>query len=227
MEIGDGVFKELTELLDNNSAFVGTNVTSDSVVGDGLTARDMNELRSYAQLPFVYWPRFWKMVQNAGEQLTGYRWELDKDWFNEKNIPYYYKLVMMLNSLPTDMSATEKNDYRVSPPGGNIVYRNDLNTKHSFSFVLLEDGSNETIPIVDYTTSKFDMTKAKMARIDGTITLTISMPHRGTNGAYLPIKFGPDMAFECDLSVMNKDEIDNTFPYDNLWMGFSHFWGGG
>ena len=53
------------------------------------------------------------------------------------------------------------------------------------------------------------------------------MPHRGTNGAYLPIKFGPDMAFECDLSVMNKDEIDNTFPYDNLWMGFSHFWGGG
>ena len=105
MEIGDGVFKELTELLDNNSAFVGTNVTSDSVVGDGLTARDMNELRSYAQLPFVYWPRFWKMVQDAGEKLTGYTWELDGLWFSNNNTRYY-KLVMMLKSLPTDMSAT-------------------------------------------------------------------------------------------------------------------------
>ena len=57
-----GVIKELTEILDSNQSFIGTNVTSDSVVEDGLTARDMNELRSYAQLPFVYWPRFWKMV---------------------------------------------------------------------------------------------------------------------------------------------------------------------
>ena len=77
MQIGDSTYKELTELLDSNTAFVSTNVSSDSVVGDGLTARDMNELRSYAQLPFVYWPRFWKMVQDAGEQLTGYTWELD------------------------------------------------------------------------------------------------------------------------------------------------------
>ena len=226
MQIDEGTYKELTELLDSNTAFGSTNVSSDSVVGDGLTAREMNELRSYAQLPFVYWPRFWKMVQDAGEQLTGYIWELDKDWFNEKNIPYYYNLVMMLKSLPTDMSATQKNEYRVSPTGSNIVYHNDLNTKHSFPFVLLKDGSNEMIPIVDYSTSKFDMTKAKMARIDGTITLTISMPHRGANGAYLPIKFGPDMAFECRLSVMNDDKKDGSFPTDDQWQAFGHFWGG-
>lgn len=168
----------------------------------------MNELRSYAQLPFVYWPRFWKMVQNAAEQLTGYVWELDNDWFNEKNIPYYYNLVMMLKSLPTDMSATQKNEYMVSPPSSGIVYHNDLNSQKTFKFRLLKDGSNETIPIANFTTYKFDMTKAKMARIDSTITLTLSMPHRGTNGAYLPIKFGPDMAFECRLSVMNDDNKD-------------------
>lgn len=79
----NGAIKELTEILDSNQSFIGTNVTSDSVVGDGLTARDMNELRSYAQLPFVYWPRFFKMVQNAAEKLTGYTWELDKDWFSD------------------------------------------------------------------------------------------------------------------------------------------------
>ena len=61
------------------------------------------------------------------------------------------------------------------------------------------------------------MTKAKMARIDGTITLTISMPHRGANGAYLPIKFGPDMAFGCRLSVMNDDKKNGQFPTDNQW----------
>lgn len=226
MQIGDSTFKELTELLDSNTAFVSTNVSSDSVVGDGLTARDMNELRSYAQLPFVYWPRFWKMVQNAAEQLTGYGWELDKNWFNEQNIPYYYNLVMMLKSLPTDMSATQKNDYRVGVPNGNIVYKNDLDTQRAFTFQMLQNGSNETIPIVDYTSSKFDMTKARMARIDGTITLTISMSHRGANGAYLPIKFGPDMAFECRLSVMNDDKENGTFPTDDQWQGFSHFWGG-
>ena len=53
MQIGDSTYKELTELLDSNTAFGNTNVSSDSVVGDGLSARDMNELRSYAQLPFV------------------------------------------------------------------------------------------------------------------------------------------------------------------------------
>ena len=224
-EIGGSIY-ELTELLDSYTAFVSTNVSSDSVVGDGLTAREMNELRSYAQLPFVYWPRFWKMVQNAAEQLTGYTWELDKDWFNEKNIPYYYNLVMMLKSLTTDMSATQKNDYRVAPPIGGIVYRNDLNAQLTFSYRLLKNGSNETIPIVDFSSSKFDMTKAKMARIDGTITLTISMPHRGTNGAYLPIKFGPDMAFECRLSVMNDDKKAGSYPTDNQWQAFGHFWGG-
>ena len=216
-----GVIKELTEILDSNQSFIGTNVTSDSVVGDGLTARDMNELRSYAQLPFVYWPRFWKMVQNAGEKLTGYTWELDKDWFNDKNIPYY-NLVMMLKSLPTDMSATQKNEYRV---GLDIVYHNDLNIRNSFTLQLLKNGSNEMIPIVDYTTSKFDMTKAKMARIDGTITLTISMPHRGANGGYTPIKFGSNMAFECALFATN-DKIDNPFQTGEGWYGFSHFWGG-
>ena len=186
----------------------------------------MNELRSYAQLPFVYWPRFWKMVQDAGEKLTGYTWELDKDWFNEKNIPYYYKLVMMLKSLPTDMSTTQKNDYRVAPPSRGIVYHNNLNTQQTFKFRLLKNGSNETIPIANFVTYKFDMTKAKMARIDGTITLTISMPHRGANGAYLPIKFGPDMAFECRLSVMNDDKKNSSFPTDDQWEAFSHFWGG-
>lgn len=226
MEIGESTYRELTELLDRNTAFESTNVSSDSVVGDGLTAREMNELRSYAQLPFVYWPRFWKMLQNAAEQLTGYTWELDKDWFNEKNIPYYYNLVMMLKTLPTDMSATQKNDYRVAPPIGGIVYRNDLNKQLSFSYRLVKNGSNEMIPIADFSSSKFDMTKAKMARIDGTITLTISMPHRGANGAYLPIKFGPDTAFECRLSVMNDDKKAGTFPTDNQWQAFSHFWGG-
>lgn len=194
LQIGDDTIKELTEILDNNTAFVGTNVSSDSVVGDGLTAREMNELRSYAQLPFIYWPKFWKMVQNTAEEFTGYEWDLDKDWFNDKNI-LYYNLVMMLKTLPTDMSAVHKNEYRVGLPSGGIVYHNDLNVQYPFTFKLLEEGSNETIPIVDFNTSKFNMTRANMARIDGTITLTISMPHRGANGAYLPIKFGPNMAF--------------------------------
>lgn len=123
---------------------------------------------------------------------------------------------MMLKSLPTDMSATQKNEYRVRR---KEVYRPDeLVLKRSAPFQLLKDGSNETIPIVDFTnSSKFDMTKAKMARIDGTITFTITMPHRGTNGVYLPIKFGPDMSFECRLDVMSAD---------GSWKSFSHFWGG-
>ena len=225
-QIGDSTYEELTELLDSNTAFVSTNVSSDSVVGDGLTARDMNELRSYAQLPFVYWPRFWKMVQDAAEKLTGYSWELDEGWFNEKNIPYYYNLVMMLKSLPTDMSATQKNEYRVSPPSKGIVYHNNLNAQQTFKFRLLKNGSNETIPIANFNTYSFDMTKAKMARIDGTITLTISMPHRGANGKYLPIKFGPNTVFECRLSVMNDDKTNGTFPTDDQWQAFSHFWGG-
>lgn len=123
---------------------------------------------------------------------------------------------MMLKSLPTDMSATQKNEYMLKPQY-SIDYVNSLNTQRYFNFEFRMDGSNEMIPIVDFSTSKFDMTKAKMALIDGTISLTISMPHRGKNGAYLPIKFGPDMAFECRLSVMNDDKKDGTFPTDDQW----------
>lgn len=123
---------------------------------------------------------------------------------------------MILKTLPTDMSATQKNEYRVSR---KEVYRpNELSSKRSAPFQLLKNGSNETIPIVDFANSfKFDMSKAKMARIDGTITFTITMPHRGANGTYLPIKFGPDMSFECRLDVMSGNEN---------WKSFSHFWGG-
>ena len=214
---GVGGLSKLTDILDSSQSFKDTNVTSDSIVGDGLTARDMNELRSYAQLPFVYWPRFWKMVQDAGEKLTGYRWELDDLWFSNHCIPYYY-LVMLLKSLPTDMSTTQKNEYRLA---ANVFYH-ELNTRRTFTFELRKDGSIETIPIVDYSTSKFDITKAKMARIDGTITLTISMSNRSSNGAYLPIKFGPNTAFECDLYVMNDDKKNGAYQ----WQGYSHFWGG-
>ena len=93
------------------------------------------------------------------------------------------------------------------------MFYHELNRRRTFTFELRKDGSIETIPIVDYSTSKFDMTKAKLAHIDGAITLTISMSNRSTNGAYLPIKFGPNTAFECDLSVMNEDKKSGTFQW--------------
>lgn len=95
------------------------NLSWDSVMKDGITPRAWGEYRSYHQIPFIYIPRMFEILQNKCEELTGYKLLLHDSWFNYKN-PYYKQLVMMLNKTSRDgSSGTKHNSYMMSPMNVN------------------------------------------------------------------------------------------------------------
>lgn len=85
-------------------------IEPDTVISNGITPRGMGEFRSYNQLPFVYWNKLFQMFQKKSEDLTGYSFVLDPDWFNTNN-PYWYNLVYMLKKLNTESSTDSATNY--------------------------------------------------------------------------------------------------------------------
>lgn len=94
---------------DGSNGFV-TGVEPETAIPNGMLPRDIGEFRSYYQTPFIYWNKLWQIFQKKAEQLTGYIWELDSDWFNISN-PYYSKLVYMLKSFNVKNGTSLENHY--------------------------------------------------------------------------------------------------------------------
>ena len=87
--------KAFTEVLDENNYEAATKIRPDTIIPDGMLPREIGEYRSYLQLPYIYWNKLWKIVQEKSEEITGYQFDLDTSWFTEAN-PYWSKLVFML-----------------------------------------------------------------------------------------------------------------------------------
>jgi len=101
--------RTLVELL-GDSFTDDLGIEPDTVISNGITPRGMGEFRSYNQLPFVYWNKLFQMFQKKAEDLTGYSFVLDSDWFNTNN-PYWYNLVYMLKKLNTESSTDSATNY--------------------------------------------------------------------------------------------------------------------
>lgn len=61
-----------------------TGISAESIVGDGLYPEQLLEWRSYEQIPFIYWNKFWKIFQAKAEELTGYSWDYS-EWATDQN----------------------------------------------------------------------------------------------------------------------------------------------
>lgn len=72
-----------------------TGVTGETAVRDGMYPREIGEFRSYLQLPFIYFNKLWQIFQEKAESTTGYKFDLDPDWFNSSN-PYWSDIVLEL-----------------------------------------------------------------------------------------------------------------------------------
>lgn len=93
--------KSYLELTDSEKETVNDYVDllgADDVVGDGMKDFQMDEYRSYHQLPFIYINKLMYMFKEKSKELTGYELKLDPTWFNNSN-PYWTKLVYTLNYL--------------------------------------------------------------------------------------------------------------------------------
>lgn len=67
-------------------------IEASSIVGDGLYPEQTGDWRSYNQIPFIYWNKFWQIFQKKSEEVTGYTW----DYENIKDTPEYARLATTL-----------------------------------------------------------------------------------------------------------------------------------
>lgn len=94
---------------DGNGGYV-TGVEPETAIPNGMLPREIGEFRSYYQTPFIYWNKLWQIFQKKAELITGYKWDLDTDWFNTSN-PYYSKLVYMLKPFNVKNGTSLENHY--------------------------------------------------------------------------------------------------------------------
>lgn len=91
------------------------------VVGEGIRDYVKREYRCEHLKPFLYFNRLMGLFSNKCTELTGYKMEFDKRWFNQQN-PYWANMCYMLD--PIDRSETKINagDKILGPTRENNSY---------------------------------------------------------------------------------------------------------
>lgn len=114
IELADETTKTLESVLQDKYGEDST-MNISGLIGDGISPRARGEYRSYYQIPFLYIPRFFQMLQSACSTLTGYTMNLNEVWFSQTNA-YYNNLVMMLQRLNLKPSTVKTNNYTMNLP---------------------------------------------------------------------------------------------------------------
>ena len=78
----------------------GGSIEATDVVGDGFKDYEMRELRAYKMKPYMYFNQLMKVFANKCKSISGYEFELDRDWFNINN-PYWSKMCYTFDFLDT------------------------------------------------------------------------------------------------------------------------------
>lgn len=91
-----------------------TGIEPSTAIPNGMLPREIGEYRSYLQLPFIYWNKLFQVFQEKAEEITGYQFELNEEWFNTAN-PYWYNLVYMLKPFDNKNSDDATNSYTIVP----------------------------------------------------------------------------------------------------------------
>lgn len=197
--------------------YLGTGFTEDTgiepstVIPNGLLPREVGEYRSYLQLPFIYWNKLFKIYQGKAEELTGYKFDLDDEWFNTAN-PYWYKLVYMLKPLNfSNKSATAtSNTYKSTDDIYSWVptkhkYMNGANTTSIYFYYTWEgsettnidiDVKSETVPLY-VSGNTFQVDEKTRIQNEGSLNVRFSTTS-DTKG--IALKFNTEkQAFVIDL----------------------------
>lgn len=90
-----------------------TGIAPDTVINNGMLPREIGEYRSYLQLPYIYFNKLFQIFQKKAEDVTGYKFNLDNEWFSDLN-PYYFNLVYMLKRLEIKKATQKENHYQMT-----------------------------------------------------------------------------------------------------------------
>ena len=209
-------FETFSSVLENTNFEEMTNVSPDSVIPNGLLPREIGEYRSYLQLPFIYWNKFFQMFNIKVKELTGYNIELDDTWFNSSN-PYYGNLVMMA-ARPYDNQSDDvyTNGYYFRILGGtDLRWGSTWNVNKDGYLGISTNASDksETYPLLN--SSTFTVTTNEKVQL-GPIKLVMQVPANFVKGSRKSITWKTDKTLQIRKDIINADTneiIDTTYAY--------------
>ena len=209
-------FETFTSVLENTNFEEMTGVSPDRVIPNGLLPREIGEYRSYLQLPFIYWNKFFQMFNKKVTELTGYNIELDDTWFNSSN-PYYGNLVMMA-ARPYDNQSDEvyTNGYYFRILGGtNLRWDSAWNANQDgyLGISTIASEKNESYPLL--TSSTFTVTTNEKVWLSP-IKFVMQVPANFANGKRQPIKWKTFKTLQIRKDIINADTnatIDSTYVF--------------
>ncbi len=106
-----------------------TGCASESVIGDGLYPVQYADFRSYEQIPFIYWNKFWQIFQKKAEEVTGYKWDCSDAWFlNNSN--YKDLAITLLQRDAVNFTTESKTDSSFGVTINKKVYSNGFVTNN-------------------------------------------------------------------------------------------------
>ena len=132
VELNDGTSKSISDVL-GETFETNTGYSRESVIGEGLLPVCMYQYRSYEQIPFIYWNKFWQIFQKKAKELTGYSWDLDGSWFTTTNKNYSGLGVTLLQRDSMYSITDSKSDSGFNVNIREKIYNNPLNTTQNIS----------------------------------------------------------------------------------------------
>lgn len=158
-ESTDNEFKKFSTHLQEHWDSVAPNIgiEAETAIPDGVTPRGIGEYRSYLQIPYIYWNKLFGIFREKAEELTGYEFDLDEDWFNEAN-PYWRDLVYCLDKPTKKERGLIFNIYDVDTDPNQAIYYPGLygDTDNPQERGYIATDSTEMFPIWNATTKTFD-----------------------------------------------------------------------
>ena len=161
-----------------------TKIEPKTVIPKGMMPREIGEYRSYMQLPFIYWNKLFQIFQDKAEEITGYQFEYDSEWFDDNN-PYWTKLVYMLRPRCETLNQTDivKNMYIWIGLG---LTGNGWQTE---TITFRKDYSTENLPIVVWNGnvgSALTMSDDYSVSLNGAINFRVREQEIGTTATFAP-----------------------------------------
>lgn len=204
----NGQYKSFVDLFNENNFVEENNVDPDSLLPNGLNAREFGEFRSYLQLPFINIYKLFAIFKNKFESISDYTINYDSEWFNDTN-PYWSNLVYMLKPLSTDNDESVTKIFN-STADRSLPWYNSYNntTKQTLTPKYTNVDSN----IFDTSSKRFKI-KENMLVLSSSFNFTLLGSKKSTGKTYLGTKNGlviiPTVTFYNGTSVVRA--LDKKF----------------
>lgn len=209
-QVLDDQSTQFTEVLGDDFT-QATGIKPDTAIPNGMMPREIGEYRSYLQLPYIYWNKLFQMFQAKAEEVTGYQFQLDDNWFTPSN-PYWYNLVYMLYGFGerTNEEERKKNTY-TTVSFGLSWGRTPTASVETDVFEIRNDYSEESYPILieegSTISTKFRLSNKYQLLLNTQILFRMQMTSYRQSGTTYSLHLNPNNAFEFTINMLNPSGV--------------------